>query len=141
MVCASEDASGSFAQEIEQRLQQQAALSPTAAPAVSSVSKQENIMRHHTLRQVSGACSSIAPVPGSRQSKSMLPLTCSPDACSCFGVGWAQRALPDKEGGARILLPSLLQQFWDLAALFPRDCRAAFNPSPLHPISLCQQRP
>ncbi|KFO74121.1 Transcriptional repressor p66-beta, partial [Cuculus canorus] len=37
--------------EIEQRLQQQAALSPTAAPAVSSVSKQENIMRHHTLRQ------------------------------------------------------------------------------------------
>ncbi|KFP96746.1 Transcriptional repressor p66-beta, partial [Haliaeetus albicilla] len=51
VVCASEDASGSFAQEIEQRLQQQAALSPTAAPAVSSVSKQENIMRHHTLRQ------------------------------------------------------------------------------------------
>ncbi|KFV49374.1 Transcriptional repressor p66-beta, partial [Gavia stellata] len=49
--CTSEDASGSFAQEIEQRLQQQAALSPTAAPAVSSVSKQENIMRHHTLRQ------------------------------------------------------------------------------------------
>ncbi|NXH22003.1 P66B protein, partial [Bucco capensis] len=40
-----------FPQEIEQRLQQQAALSPTAAPAVSSVSKQENIMRHHTLRQ------------------------------------------------------------------------------------------
>uniref|UniRef100_A0A8C3IKH2 GATA zinc finger domain containing 2B n=2 Tax=Emydidae TaxID=8476 RepID=A0A8C3IKH2_CHRPI len=38
-------------QEIEQRLQQQAALSPTAAPAVSSVSKQETIMRHHTLRQ------------------------------------------------------------------------------------------
>ncbi|KGL86557.1 Transcriptional repressor p66-beta, partial [Charadrius vociferus] len=49
--CASEDASGSSPQEIEQRLQQQAALSPTAAPAVSSVSKQENIMRHHTLRQ------------------------------------------------------------------------------------------
>ncbi|NXU79971.1 P66B protein, partial [Oreotrochilus melanogaster] len=40
-------------QEIEQRLQQQAALSPTAAPAVSSVTKQENILRHHTLRQVS----------------------------------------------------------------------------------------
>lgn len=39
-------------QEIEQRLQQQAALSPTTAPAVSSVSKQETIMRHHTLRQV-----------------------------------------------------------------------------------------
>ncbi|XP_043857251.1 transcriptional repressor p66-beta isoform X3 [Dromiciops gliroides] len=38
-------------QEIEQRLQQQAALSPTTAPAVSSVSKQETIMRHHTLRQ------------------------------------------------------------------------------------------
>ncbi|KAJ7307286.1 hypothetical protein JRQ81_009290 [Phrynocephalus forsythii] len=39
-------------QEIEQRLQQQAALSPTAAPAsVSNVSKQENIMRHHALRQ------------------------------------------------------------------------------------------
>ena len=44
-----------FLQEIEQRLQQQAALSPTAAPAVSSVGKQENIMRHHTLRQVSGS--------------------------------------------------------------------------------------
>uniref|UniRef100_A0A8C9FMN3 GATA zinc finger domain containing 2B n=1 Tax=Pavo cristatus TaxID=9049 RepID=A0A8C9FMN3_PAVCR len=42
-------------QEIEQRLQQQAALSPTAAPAVSSVGKQENMMRHHTLRQVSGS--------------------------------------------------------------------------------------
>lgn len=39
-------------QEIEQRLQQQAALSPTAAPAVSNVSKQESILRHHTLRQV-----------------------------------------------------------------------------------------
>ncbi|NWX51579.1 P66B protein, partial [Steatornis caripensis] len=48
---ASEDVATSSAQEIEQRLQQQAALSPTAAPAVSSVSKQENIMRHHTLRQ------------------------------------------------------------------------------------------
>ncbi|KFP68163.1 Transcriptional repressor p66-beta, partial [Cariama cristata] len=51
MACPSKSASGSFAQEIEQRLQQQAALSPTTAPAVSSVSKQENIMRHHTLRQ------------------------------------------------------------------------------------------
>ncbi|XP_078525213.1 transcriptional repressor p66-beta isoform X1 [Lissotriton helveticus] len=38
-------------QEIEQRLQQQSALSPTTSPTVSSVSKQENIMRHHTLRQ------------------------------------------------------------------------------------------
>uniref|UniRef100_A0A8C8BHV2 GATA zinc finger domain containing 2B n=1 Tax=Otus sunia TaxID=257818 RepID=A0A8C8BHV2_9STRI len=47
-------------QEIEQRLQQQAALSPTAAPAVSSVSKQENIMRHHTLRQVSARVPSAA---------------------------------------------------------------------------------
>ncbi|NXK76352.1 P66B protein, partial [Amazona guildingii] len=40
------------AQEIEQRLQQQAALSPTAAPPGGSGSKQEGIMRHHTLRQV-----------------------------------------------------------------------------------------
>lgn len=40
------------AQEIEQRLQQQAALSPTAAPAVPSVGKQDGILRHHTLRQV-----------------------------------------------------------------------------------------
>ncbi|NXV57893.1 P66B protein, partial [Molothrus ater] len=39
-------------QEIEQRLQQQAALSPTAAPAVPSVGKQDGILRHHTLRQV-----------------------------------------------------------------------------------------
>ncbi|NXL72688.1 P66B protein, partial [Leptocoma aspasia] len=39
------------AQEIEQRLQQQAALSPTAAPAVPSVGKQDGILRHHTLRQ------------------------------------------------------------------------------------------
>ncbi|KFU85883.1 Transcriptional repressor p66-beta, partial [Chaetura pelagica] len=46
-------------QEIEQRLQQQAALSPTAAPAVSSVSKQENIMRHHTLRQAPQPQSSL----------------------------------------------------------------------------------
>ncbi|XP_038624943.1 transcriptional repressor p66-beta isoform X2 [Tachyglossus aculeatus] len=38
-------------QEIEQRLQQQGALSPTTAPAGSSVAKQETIMRHHTLRQ------------------------------------------------------------------------------------------
>ncbi|NXD04064.1 P66B protein, partial [Certhia familiaris] len=38
-------------QEIEQRLQQQAALSPTAAPAVPSVGKQDGILRHHTLRQ------------------------------------------------------------------------------------------
>ncbi|NWS78227.1 P66B protein, partial [Crotophaga sulcirostris] len=50
-----EQASNTLHIEIEQRLQQQAALSPTAAPAISSVSKQENIMRHHTLRQVSGA--------------------------------------------------------------------------------------
>uniref|UniRef100_H0WQ94 GATA zinc finger domain containing 2B n=1 Tax=Otolemur garnettii TaxID=30611 RepID=H0WQ94_OTOGA len=46
-------------QEIEQRLQQQAALSPTTAPAVSSVSKQENIMRHHTLRQAPQPQSSL----------------------------------------------------------------------------------
>ncbi|NXK70600.1 P66B protein, partial [Sylvietta virens] len=39
------------AQEIEQRLQQQAALSPTAAPAVPSVGKQDGILRHHSLRQ------------------------------------------------------------------------------------------
>ncbi|KAJ6656913.1 hypothetical protein lerEdw1_002914 [Lerista edwardsae] len=45
--------------EIEQRLQQQAALSPTAAPAVSSVSKQESIMRHHTLRQAPQPQSSL----------------------------------------------------------------------------------
>nr|XP_035922794.1 transcriptional repressor p66-beta-like [Halichoerus grypus] len=46
-------------QEIEQRLQQQAALSPTAAPAVSSVSKQDTIMRHHTLRQAPQPQSSL----------------------------------------------------------------------------------
>ena len=89
MAFASEAASGSFTQEIEQRLQQQAALSPTAAPAVSSVSKQENIMRHHTLRQVSGSRSSVAPALGSRPSRSARPLACSPDVCSWFGVGTA----------------------------------------------------
>uniref|UniRef100_A0A8C3IMZ4 GATA zinc finger domain containing 2B n=1 Tax=Chrysemys picta bellii TaxID=8478 RepID=A0A8C3IMZ4_CHRPI len=53
-------------QEIEQRLQQQAALSPTAAPAVSSVSKQETIMRHHTLRQVSRSTSESSQPLGGR---------------------------------------------------------------------------
>nr|XP_021397811.1 transcriptional repressor p66-beta [Lonchura striata domestica] len=46
-----EDNRALFPQEIEQRLQQQAALSPTAAPAVPSVGKQDGILRHHTLRQ------------------------------------------------------------------------------------------
>ncbi|NWX54102.1 P66B protein, partial [Promerops cafer] len=47
------------AQEIEQRLQQQAALSPTAAPAVPSVGKQDGILRHHTLRQAPQPQSSL----------------------------------------------------------------------------------
>ncbi|XP_039608750.1 transcriptional repressor p66-beta isoform X2 [Polypterus senegalus] len=38
-------------QEIEQRLQQHATLSPSSAPTVSSVSKTETLLRHHTLRQ------------------------------------------------------------------------------------------
>lgn len=38
-------------QEIEQRLQQQAALSPSAAQTVPSVSKAESMIRHHALRQ------------------------------------------------------------------------------------------
>ncbi|KAG7457615.1 hypothetical protein MATL_G00229060 [Megalops atlanticus] len=38
-------------QEIEQRLQQQAALSPSSAPTVPSVSKAETMIRHHALRQ------------------------------------------------------------------------------------------
>ncbi|XP_015192181.2 transcriptional repressor p66-beta isoform X2 [Lepisosteus oculatus] len=38
-------------QEIEQRLQQQAALSPSSAPAVPNVSKPESMIRHHALRQ------------------------------------------------------------------------------------------
>ncbi|XP_062367658.1 transcriptional repressor p66-beta isoform X2 [Cinclus cinclus] len=46
-------------QEIEQRLQQQAALSPTAAPAVPSVAKQDGILRHHTLRQAPQPQSSL----------------------------------------------------------------------------------
>ncbi|NWT76732.1 P66B protein, partial [Prunella himalayana] len=48
-----------LAQEIEQRLQQQAALSPTAAPAVPSVGKQDGILRHHTLRQAPQPQSSL----------------------------------------------------------------------------------
>uniref|UniRef100_A0A674E3Y2 GATA zinc finger domain containing 2B n=1 Tax=Salmo trutta TaxID=8032 RepID=A0A674E3Y2_SALTR len=38
-------------QEIEQRLQQQAALSPSTAPTVPNVSKAETMIRHHALRQ------------------------------------------------------------------------------------------
>ncbi|XP_057210655.1 transcriptional repressor p66-beta [Triplophysa rosa] len=38
-------------QEIEQRLQQQAALSPSSAQTVPSVSKGESLIRHHALRQ------------------------------------------------------------------------------------------
>ncbi|XP_066530883.1 transcriptional repressor p66-beta isoform X2 [Hoplias malabaricus] len=38
-------------QEIEQRLQQQAALSPSAAQTVPSVSKAESMIQHHALRQ------------------------------------------------------------------------------------------
>uniref|UniRef100_A0AAY4E3Y4 GATA-type domain-containing protein n=1 Tax=Denticeps clupeoides TaxID=299321 RepID=A0AAY4E3Y4_9TELE len=39
-------------QEIEQRLQQQATLSPSSAQTVTSVSKAETMIRHHALRQV-----------------------------------------------------------------------------------------
>uniref|UniRef100_A0A8C3N3C4 Uncharacterized protein n=1 Tax=Geospiza parvula TaxID=87175 RepID=A0A8C3N3C4_GEOPR len=45
-------------EEIEQRLQQQAALSPTAAP-VPSVGKQDGILRHHTRRQAPQPQSSL----------------------------------------------------------------------------------
>ncbi|XP_068188981.1 transcriptional repressor p66-beta isoform X1 [Antennarius striatus] len=38
-------------QEIEQRLQQQAALSPSAAPAGPNTSKTDTMIRHHALRQ------------------------------------------------------------------------------------------
>ncbi|XP_041868199.1 transcriptional repressor p66-beta [Melanotaenia boesemani] len=38
-------------QEIEQRLQQQAALSPSSAPTASSVSKTDSMIRQHALRQ------------------------------------------------------------------------------------------
>ncbi|KAJ8335260.1 hypothetical protein SKAU_G00408990 [Synaphobranchus kaupii] len=38
-------------QEIEQRLQQQAALSPSSAQTVANVSKAETMIRHHALRQ------------------------------------------------------------------------------------------
>ncbi|KAJ8290072.1 hypothetical protein GJAV_G00008410 [Gymnothorax javanicus] len=38
-------------QEIEQRLQQQAALSPTSTQTVPSISKTETMIRHHALRQ------------------------------------------------------------------------------------------
>ncbi|XP_048881186.1 transcriptional repressor p66-beta-like isoform X2 [Brienomyrus brachyistius] len=40
-------------QEIEQRLQQQAALSPSSAQTVPSISKPDSMIRHHALRQVS----------------------------------------------------------------------------------------
>ncbi|TNN32516.1 Transcriptional repressor p66-beta [Liparis tanakae] len=41
-------------QEIEQRLQQQAALSPSSAPTGPNASKTDSMMRHHALRQVHG---------------------------------------------------------------------------------------
>lgn len=135
--CGSEGAPGSFAQEIEQRLQQQAALSPTAAPAVSSVSKQENIMRHHTLRQVRGARSSAAPALGSRPSRSTQPLACSPDTRSRFGAGWAQQALADEEGAASIPAAFPLRAALGSGCPFSWVCRVAFNPR--HPISSRQQ--
>ncbi|XP_017332144.1 transcriptional repressor p66-beta isoform X3 [Ictalurus punctatus] len=42
-------------QEIEQRLQQQAALSTSSTVSAASVSKAESMMRHHTIRQTSSA--------------------------------------------------------------------------------------
>ncbi|KAG5856506.1 hypothetical protein ANANG_G00008670 [Anguilla anguilla] len=51
-------------QEIEQRLQQQAALSPSSAQTVPSVSKTETMIRHHALRQ--------APQPQATQSQASL---------------------------------------------------------------------
>ncbi|GAA6074035.1 transcriptional repressor p66-beta-like [Tachysurus ichikawai] len=42
-------------QEIEQRLQQQAALSTSSTVSAASVSKAESMMRHHTIRQASSA--------------------------------------------------------------------------------------
>lgn len=39
-------------QEIEQRLQQQAALSPSSAPTGPNASKTDTMIRHHALRQV-----------------------------------------------------------------------------------------
>ncbi|XP_061088865.1 transcriptional repressor p66-beta-like isoform X2 [Conger conger] len=51
-------------QEIEQRLQQQAALSPSSNQTVPSVSKTESMIRHHALRQ--------APQPQVTQSQASL---------------------------------------------------------------------
>ncbi|KPP68967.1 transcriptional repressor p66-beta-like [Scleropages formosus] len=51
-------------QEIEQRLQQQAALSPSSAQTVPSVSKADSMIRHHALRQ--------APQPQAPQSQASL---------------------------------------------------------------------
>lgn len=39
-------------QEIEQRLQQQATLSPSSASTGSNSSKTDSMLRHHALRQV-----------------------------------------------------------------------------------------
>lgn len=39
-------------QEIEQRLQQQAALSPSSGPTGPNASKTDTMIRHHALRQV-----------------------------------------------------------------------------------------
>uniref|UniRef100_A0A671WIS0 GATA zinc finger domain containing 2B n=1 Tax=Sparus aurata TaxID=8175 RepID=A0A671WIS0_SPAAU len=48
-------------QEIEQRLQQQAALSPSSAPTGPNASKTDSMIRHHALRQVHTP--SLAPQP------------------------------------------------------------------------------
>lgn len=46
-------------QEIEQRLQQQAALSPSSGP--TSASKPDSMIRHHALRQVAASLPAVVP--------------------------------------------------------------------------------
>lgn len=48
-------------QEIEQRLQQQAALSPSSAPTGPNASKTDSMIRHHALRQVHCSMPSDSP--------------------------------------------------------------------------------
>lgn len=69
-------------QEIEQRLQQQAALSPSSAPTGPNASKTDTMIRHHALRQVQ--CTMTPDHPP--YMSSLLLVVCS-DEKNCHNTG------------------------------------------------------
>ncbi|XP_033982125.1 transcriptional repressor p66-beta isoform X2 [Trematomus bernacchii] len=88
-------------QEIEQRLQQQAALSPSSAPTGPNASKTDSMIRHHALRQAP------SPRPPCREAcltqRGASCLT-SPRPPSCLwpaaSWGWTRRQSTVAAGGA-----------------------------------------